>query len=128
MPSIRSFACASLLALAVFSTPESFAAPPAREDVQRDLDALADRKLPETEHKALQQVLEQTVGFLSDRDNSEVRAEALQKQLEQAPKLTTQAHRELEQLKGTVTLEASRRYAGLSVAHLEQRLNERSQQ
>ena len=128
MPSIRTFACAALLALAVFSTPESFAAPPAHEDVQRDLDALADRKLPETEHKALQQVLEQTLGFLSDRDNSEVRAEALQKQLEQAPKLTTQAHRELEQLKGTVTLEANRRYAGLSVAQLEQRLNERSQQ
>ena len=127
MPFIRSLICATLVALALFSTPATFAAPPAREDVQRSLDGLADRKLPESEHKALQQVLEQTLNFLADRDNSALRLEALQAQLEQAPKLTTQAQRELEQLKGTVTLEASRRYAGLNVAQLEQRLNERSQ-
>ncbi len=128
MPALRLFALSILLGLSLTFPLPSLAQPPAREQVQRSLDGLSERKLAEAEHQAVQQVLQQTLGFLDQAEQARAAIAALQTQLEQAPRQTTQARRELEQLKAAPAQDMQQRYAGRSVEQLEQSLGERSQQ
>jgi len=127
MPFLRPLLLSLLLGCSI--TLPSFAAePPSSAQVQQSLDQLAERKLPEAEHKALQARLEQTLTLLAGRDDSLQRLEALKRQLRDAPTLIAAAQRELNRLKATAPVEVAKRYAKSSVPQLEQMLAERSSQ
>ena len=64
MPSLRSLLLAALLGLCLTTSGLHAAEAPSRENVQRSLDGLADRKLPEADQKAVQQTLEQTLALI----------------------------------------------------------------
>ena len=53
MPALRPFALSILLGLSLTFPLPSLAQPPAREQVQRSLDGLSERKLAEAEHRAV---------------------------------------------------------------------------
>src|SRR5690606_532110 len=127
MPFLRPLFLSLLLGCSI--TLPSFAAePPSSAQVQQSLDQLAERKLPEAEHKALQARLEQTLALLAARDDSQQRLEALKRQLREAPSVIAAAQRELNRLKATAPVEVAKRYAKSSVPQLEQLLAERSSQ
>ena len=117
-----------LLGLCLANSPAWADANPTAADVQRSLDTLADRKLVEPEQSLVRQTLEKTLESLNAQADSQQRLAALQKQLAQAPRQTQDAHRELEKLKATKVVPVAQRYAGNSVAQLEQILSERSAQ
>ena len=75
MPSLRILFAATLLGLC-FITPLQAAEVPSSSEVQRNLDSLAERKLPEAEQKALQKTYEQTLSFLAQASASEQPAPA----------------------------------------------------
>ncbi len=126
---MRSLLTALLLSLCcVLPLPASADAPPTRQDLQTALKSLADRKLPEAEHKPLQQALEQAMTFLGEQSESLEKLEALQAQLVEAPAQTRQAQADLQTLRNQPRQSAAERYAGLSPVQLEQRLNQRSLQ
>lgn len=102
--------------------------PPSRDTVQQSLDKIADRKLSETDQKALQQVLEQTLSLLSSQEDSQQKLTALKQQLDQAPKQVLENQRELERLKAGQVIPVAQRYAKMDVPQLEQLLSERSTQ
>ena len=89
MPSLRTLFAATLLGLCLLTQPTLAAELPARSEVQRSLDGLADRKLPEAEQKALQKTYEQTLGFLEQSDNSKKALTQLKTQLAAAPRKTS---------------------------------------
>ncbi|KQQ54030.1 potassium transporter KefA [Pseudomonas sp. Leaf127] len=129
MPSLRAFLVAAILGLCLSTSAIALAAdPPSRDSVQQSLDKIGDRKLPEADQKALQQVLEQTLAFLSSQDDSQQKLTALKQQLEQAPKQVLENQRELERLKASQVTPVAQRYARLDVPQLEQLLSERSTQ
>ncbi|MHA6198474.1 mechanosensitive channel MscK [Pseudomonas wadenswilerensis] len=124
--SLRTFVGAALLGLCL-SLPSAFAAePPTTESVQQSLDKIAERKLPEADQKALQQVLEQTLAFLANKADYEKRLAALKQQLLDAPKQTTENQRELARLLATKQPPVPQRYATMSVPQLEQVLSDRT--
>jgi potassium efflux system protein len=127
MPLLRSLLLSTLLGLCLTSTA-LHAEPPAASEVQRSLDQLADRKLPEAEHKAVQQTLEQTLTLLTEQADSEKRLSALKRQLDEAPRLIGDAQRELARLKGSQPASVAQRYANASVPQLEEQLTERTNQ
>ncbi|ARS47408.1 mechanosensitive channel MscK [Pseudomonas sp. KHPS1] len=128
MPQLRR-SLALILFLLCFGLSAAHAEePPKAADVQQSLDTLADRKLPEAEQLALKQTLEQTLRMLKDRDTSEQRLNDLRKQLDGAPRLITEAQRELDRLKASPEVATAERHARTSLAQLEQLLNERSNQ
>ncbi|QCI15031.1 mechanosensitive channel MscK [Pseudomonas putida] len=101
---------------------------PTTASIQSSLDKIAERKLPEAEQKALQQVLEQTLSLLASTEDSEKKLAALKQQLANAPKETTESQRELSKLKDSKSVPVAQRYADLNVPQLEQVLSERSTQ
>lgn len=117
-----------LLLSLCLSTQPLAAELPSATALQQNLDSLSERKLPEAEHNALKGHLEATLGFLASRDDSQQRLTSLKRQLRDAPKLITDAQRELKQLKGDTAQDIAKRYAGANVTRLEQMLSERSNQ
>ncbi|MDG9884383.1 mechanosensitive channel MscK [Pseudomonas putida CSV86] len=124
--SLRTVIGAALLGLCLSFTSAFAAEPPSTESVQQSLDKIADRKLPEADQKALQQVLEQTLAFLASRDDYSKRLAALKQQLADAPRLTTESQRELARLSATKPVPVAQRYANQTVPQLEQLLSERT--
>ncbi|WP_409287252.1 mechanosensitive channel MscK [Pseudomonas guariconensis] len=99
---------------------------PTTASVQHSLDKIAERKLPEAEQKALQQVLEQTLVLLASKEDSEKKLAELKQQLASAPNEIRDSQRELTKLKQTKSVPVAERYANLAVPQLEQMLSERS--
>lgn len=130
MFTLRTFFASALLGLCLSNVP-AFAAdtsPPSSEAVQQSLDKIADRKLSPDDQKALQGVLEQTLGFLASQKDNQKKLEDLKKQLADAPKQTLENQKELTRLKGIRQIPVAQRYANMSVPQLEQLLSERSAQ
>ena len=116
MPSLRILFAASLLALCLSPAP-SWAAPlPSNSEVQRSLDGLAERKLPEAEQKALQKTLEQTLSFLQQADSNQAAQGKLKAQLANAPRQINEAQRELARLKDSPNNSLAKRYANASAS------------
>ncbi|MCO8162630.1 mechanosensitive channel MscK [Pseudomonas sp. 21LCFQ02] len=129
MFSLRAFLAAALLGLCLSHSFTALAAdPPNRDSVQQSLDKIAERKLPDADQKALQQVLEQTLALLDAQDDSQQKLAALKQQLDKAPKQVIDNQRELERLKASKVVPIAQRYANLDVPQLEQLLSERSTQ
>lgn len=128
MPTLRTFLAIALLGLSLSVGTLQAAEPPSAESVQKSLDKIAERKLPEADQKALQLVLQQTLTQLSNRDDYEKRLDNLKQQLSTAPKQNIENQRELERLKASKAVPVEQRYANLSVPQLEQMLTERSTQ
>ncbi|WP_295471604.1 mechanosensitive channel MscK [uncultured Pseudomonas sp.] len=129
MSSLRTFLAAALLGLCLTTSCAALAAdPPNRDSVQQSLDKIADRKLSDADQKALQQVLEQTLGFLDSKDDSEQKLAALKQQLDRAPRQIIDNQRELDRLKNSKVIPVAQRYANLDVPQLEQLLSDRSTQ
>ncbi|MCO7502809.1 MULTISPECIES: mechanosensitive channel MscK [Pseudomonas] len=126
--SLRTVVSAALLGLCLSLSFAQAAEPPTTASVQHSLDKIAERKLPEADQKALQQVLEQTLGLLASRDDYDKRLAALKQQLADAPRQTSENQRELTRLKDTKTLPVAQRYASMGVPQLEQLLSERTTQ
>jgi len=128
MLNLRTLFAAALLGLCLSSVPALAADPPTKSSVQESLDKIADRKLPDADQKALQQVLEQTLTLFASKEDSEKRLAELKQQLSQAPRQTTDNQRELTRLKATKVVPTAQRYANLDVPQLEQMLSERTTQ
>ncbi|MDZ3994188.1 mechanosensitive channel MscK [Pseudomonas sp. Teo4] len=127
--SLRVYLRTALLGLCLsLSFAATAAEAPTTASIQNSLDKIAERKLPEAEQKALQQVLEQTLSLLASKEDSEKKLAALKQQLASAPKETTDSQRELAKLKDSKPLPVAQRYASLTVPQLEQLLSERSTQ
>ncbi|WP_244158133.1 mechanosensitive channel MscK [Phytopseudomonas flavescens] len=128
MLSFRRFLAVSLLGLCLAQSPAWADATPTSADVQRSLDTLADRKLVEPEQSLVRQILEKTLASLNAQAQSQQKLVALDKQLAQAPRQTQEAHKELQKLKASKVAPVAQRYAGSSVAQLEQIISQRSAQ
>lgn len=128
MSTLRSLFAGLCLGLVLLSPGLASAEPPAPETVQRSLDGLSDRKLPESEHNALKTTLEKTLEFLASRTDSQQRLESLKRQLRDAPKLISEAQAELQSLQASAPVNVNHRYAQTNVAQLEQLLVERGTQ
>ena len=128
MPSLRSYFAAALLGLCFCAPLLQAAEAPNRAAVQRSLDTLAERKLPEAEQQTLKQTLEKTLELLTEQAASQQALHDLQKQLAQAPRLISEAQREFERLKASKTTPASQRFGKSPVAQLEPLLAERNNQ
>ncbi|MBD9413990.1 mechanosensitive channel MscK [Pseudomonas sp. PDM16] len=128
MSLLRPLLATLFLGLCLTANPLAAAEPPAAKAVQDSLAALADRKLTETEQNEVKAQLEQTLSFLAARDESQQKLEALKIQLRDAPRLTSEAQRELVRLKASQPANVANRYTRASVEQLEQLLSERSAQ
>lgn len=127
--SFRVYLRTALLGLCLsLSFAAAAAEAPTTASVQNSLDKIADRKLPEADQKALQQVLEQTLNLLASKEDSERKLAALKQQLANAPKETSDSQKELARLKQSPAQPVAQRYASLSVPQLEQMLSERTTQ
>ncbi|WP_433885906.1 mechanosensitive channel MscK [Pseudomonas vranovensis] len=124
--SLRTFLSAALIGLCLSFSPVWAAEPPTTAAIQKSLDKIAERKLPEAEQKALQQVLEKTLAFLGNKEDSEKKLTALKHQLNDAPRQTSENQRELAKLKDSKVIPVTQRYAASSVPQLEQLLAERT--
>ncbi|MGF6593171.1 mechanosensitive channel MscK [Pseudomonas sp. 2835] len=124
--SLRTFLSAALIGLCLSFSPVWAAEPPTTASIQKSLDKIAERKLPEAEQKALQQVLEKTLAFLGNKEDSEKKLTALKHQLSDAPRQTSENQRELAKLKDSKVIPVAQRYATSSVPQLEQLLAERT--
>lgn len=127
MPSLRIVFAATLLGLCL-ATPLQAAERPSGSEVQRNLDSLAERKLPEAEQKALQKTYEQTLSFLAQASASEQALSQLETQLSNAPKLIGEAQRELLKFKASPSKPAAQRLSNATPAQLERQLSERANQ
>lgn len=128
MVSLRTCLAVLLLGLCLNTSLSLAAESPLRADVQRSLENLAERKLPEGEQSTLKQTLEKTLELLNQQADSEKRLADLKKQLEQAPQLISEAQRELTRLKASEPTPIAQRYADTAAPQLEQLLSERSAQ
>ena len=128
MPTLRTFLAIALLGLSLSVGTLQAAEPPSAESVQKSLDNIAARKLPEADQKALQTVLQQTLTQLSNKSDYEKRLSDLKQQLSTAPKQNLENQRELERLTATKVVPVAQRYANLTVPQLEQMLTDRSTQ
>ncbi|RJG13173.1 mechanosensitive channel MscK [Pseudomonas cavernicola] len=128
MPFLRSLFTASLLGLCLSFQPLQAAEPPTSSGVQSSLDSLGERKLPEAEQQAVKQTLENTLRFLAAKEDSEQRLSDLKHKLAEAPRLISEAQRELAKLKASPPLSIAQRYANSSEPQLEQQLTDRSTQ
>ncbi|OYT95924.1 MAG: mechanosensitive channel MscK [Pseudomonas sp. PGPPP3] len=126
MSSLRILFAASLLALCLSPAPSWAASPPSSNEVQRSLDGLTERKLPEAEQKALQKTLEQTLSFLQQAESNQAAQGKLKAQLANAPRQINEAQRELARLKDSPSSSAAKRYANASTSQLEQYVSERT--
>ncbi|WP_137818661.1 mechanosensitive channel MscK [Pseudomonas sp. 2FG] len=128
MPFLPSLFIASLLALCLSTTPLQAAEPPTSSAVQSSLDSLEARKLPEAEQQAVKQSLESTLRWLAVKEDSAQRLSDLQQKLAEAPRLISEAQRELAKLKASPPIVIAQRYANSSEPQLEQQLSDRSSQ
>ncbi|WP_263226919.1 mechanosensitive channel MscK [Pseudomonas alabamensis] len=127
--SLRAVLRAALLGLCVSLPVVGLAAEALTpQGVQGSLDKIAERKLPEADQKALQQVLEQTLTLLANQQDSEDKLAALKQQLDQAPGEIRDSQQALIKLKQSPNVAVAERYANASVPQLEQMLAERSTQ
>ncbi|UVL29826.1 mechanosensitive channel MscK [Pseudomonas donghuensis] len=124
--SLRTLLSAALIGLCLSFSPVWAAEPPTTAAIQQSLDKITERKLPEAEQKALQQVLEKTLAFLGNKEDSEKKLTALKHQLNDAPRQTSENQRELAKLKDSKVIPVTQRYAASSVPQLEQLLAERT--
>ncbi|OEO27393.1 potassium transporter KefA [Pseudomonas sp. J237] len=128
MPSIRSVALSILLGLSVAMPMAHAAQTPKSEDVQRSLETISERNLPEADAAELKQVLEKTLSLLNSQKDSVKKLDDLKARLDEAPRLIGEAQRELARLKGSTPTPVQERYANSKVSDLEQLINERSNQ
>ncbi|MCU1718362.1 mechanosensitive channel MscK [Pseudomonas sp. 5P_3.1_Bac2] len=128
MSFLRSLACIFALLACFASTGVLAADVPTAADVQKSLDGLAARKLPEAEQQALKQTLEQTLAMLTQRTDSINRLEVLEQLLDQAPRLISDAQQDLAQLKAQQRTPINTRYGDSSLEKLEEVLAERNTQ
>nr|AMK07426.1 potassium efflux system KefA protein/Small-conductance mechanosensitive channel [gamma proteobacterium NT2-3] len=127
--SLRAYLRTALLGLCLsLSFAATAAEAPTTASIQNSLDKIAERKLPEADQKALQQVLEQTLSLLASKEDNEKKLAALKQQLTSAPKETSDSQKELARLKQSKALPVAQRYAALTVPQLEQMLSERNTQ
>ena len=126
MPTLRSLISTALLGLCLALPVAHAAEAPSRESVQQSLDRIADRKLPDADQKALQEVLQGTLTFINNDEDNQRDLADLKQQLIEAPKDTIANQRELARLKVTKLVPVEQRYANQSVAQLEQLLTDRS--
>ncbi|MBK4993862.1 mechanosensitive channel MscK [Pseudomonas sp. S37] len=127
--SLRVYLRTALLGLCLsLSVAATAAEAPTTASIQNSLDKIAERKLPEADQKALQQVLEQTLSLLASKEDNEKKLAALKQQLTSAPKETSDSQKELARLKETKAQPVAQRYASLNVPQLEQMLSERNTQ
>lgn len=127
--SLRVYLRTALLGLCLsLSFAAGAAEAPTTASIQNSLDKIAERKLPEADQKALQQVLEQTLSLLAAKEDNEKKLAALKQQLSSAPKETSDSQKELAKLKETKAQPVAQRYATLTVPQLEQMLSERNTQ
>ncbi|MBC9249113.1 potassium transporter KefA [Pseudomonas alcaligenes] len=128
MSFLRPLLTAALLGLSLSIAPLQAAEAPDAKSVQTSLDGLADRKLPEAEQNALKLKLEQTLDFLAQRDDSQQRLVELKRQLRDAPRLISEAQRDLERLNASQPANTAERYAKSSEEQLETLLSEHNGQ
>lgn len=128
MPTLRTFLAIALLGLSLSVGTLQAGEPPSAEAVQKSLDKIAERKLPEADQKALQTVLQQTLVQLANKDDYDQRLRDLKQQLSTAPKQNIDNQRDLDRLKASKPVPIEQRYANLAVPALEQMLTERSTQ
>lgn len=98
---------------------------PSADSVRESLAALEARKLPEAEHKSLQDSLQKTLANLERLRDSDARLAALKQQLASAPQQTERAQHELAQLQPVNPEHLLQRYRERPVAALEALLAER---
>ncbi len=127
MSSLRILFVATLLGLCL-TAPLSAAELPSSSAVQRSLDSLPDRKLPEAEQKALQKTYEQTLSFLAQASASEQALSQLKTQLDDAPRQIREAQRELAKLKANPPKPLAQQLKNYTAAQLELLLNDRANQ
>lgn len=127
MPSLRPLLLTLLLGCSL-TWPAFAVEPPSTQSVQKSLDGLAERKLPEAEHNALKARFEQTLAFLAARDDDLQKLEALKRQLREAPKVIATTLRELSRLKASAQPAPGKRLAQAGVPQLEQELASRTTQ
>ncbi|MBD1549888.1 mechanosensitive channel MscK [Pseudomonas typographi] len=120
MPTLRSLFGAALLGLCLTSHTAQAADPPSAGAVQQNLDHIADRKLSDTDQKALEQVLEQTLSFLGSADDYTKQLASTKQQIADAPRQTDDNQRELARLRASRPVPVAQRYANLNVPQLEQ--------
>ena len=128
MYSLRALLITALLGFCLPSQAASPVTLPSSAKVQSSLDALAERKLPEAEQKALQTVLEQTLGFLQQASLNEQALVKLKAQLASAPQQINNAQNELARLQTSAPSQAAQRYAKLTTVELEHLLSARTAQ
>ncbi|HEX5844580.1 MAG TPA: mechanosensitive channel MscK, partial [Pseudomonas sp.] len=128
MSSLRAYLTVTLLSLCLCAPLLQAAESPTSAAVQRSLDNLAERKLPEAEQLALKQTLEKTLALLDEQADSQQQLRTLEQQLAQAPRLIAETQREYERLKASKPTEVSQRYGNSQLPQLEQLLAERDSQ
>ncbi|SEM85793.1 potassium efflux system protein [Pseudomonas sp. ok272] len=128
MSTLRTFLAIALLGLSLSVGTLQAAEPPSADSVQKSLDKIAERKLPEADQKALQTVLQQTLAQLTSKDDYDTRLSNLKQQLSTAAKQNVDNQRELDRLKASKPTPIEQRYGNLAVPALEQILTERSTQ
>lgn len=98
------------------------------EQVQQELDDLDSRKLTETEHATVQQLLEQTLSWLKTRDDYVRAQQQLSQQLATAPEQIRQAEQALQRFVPQSAERFAEAHSNQSIAELEQALEQTNQQ
>ncbi|MBF7729870.1 mechanosensitive channel MscK [Pseudomonas sp. N040] len=101
---------------------------PSIEEIQQSLDGLADRKLPEAEHKALQAILQGTLQNLEEIAATRQELLDLQHQVKTAPQVIKQSQAELIRLGAQPETAEVQRYAKYNLLQLEGLLADRSEE
>jgi potassium efflux system protein len=128
MSSLRTLLLVTLLGFCLNAPLLHAAEPPTLSTVQKALDELPQRKLPEPEQKIAQQHLEQAVEHLTTAQSKEKELAELKQQLEKAPRLIDEAHQALNKLQASPPIDAEKVHAESSLTQLEERLIEYSTQ
>ncbi|MGE8496615.1 MAG: mechanosensitive channel MscK [Pseudomonas sp.] len=128
MSLLRPLLAVTLFALCAFQAPVQASALPNPMSLQKSLDTLAERKLPEAEQKDVQAALEQALTLLAAQADSEKRLADLKRQLSEAPGQTTEAQRELTRLKASKPVDVRTQHGKASLEQLENLLSERTTQ
>lgn len=128
MPALHTLISILLLALCLNLPTLQAAEPPSRDAVQNSLANLADRKLPEAEEAAIQQLLEQTLGQLDQLQATQQRLVDLKRLLADAPGQIAAARRDLARLRETPVEDIAVRYANTEAPQLEEQLSSRGNQ
>ena len=89
------------------------------QTVQKQLDSLADRKLPEAEELALRQQLQNTLDMLQRKESLGAELQEVRKQLDAAPQQTNIALQQFAQLKKTTEVDVQKHSAGQSIEQLQ---------